>query len=199
MRAIPPVENTRFTPLEPGTYPAVCCGFIDLGDQYNKKYGRWSRQFALLWDIKDQDGTPRIVDKIYPFESSRFRKDLESWRGRSQTPEEAAVPFDIPSALLGEPCMLEITTYTNGIYVNANVENILPYPKYVSPPEEHFPVAMFDLDQDDLSRIDALPKKLASIIRKSRQYEIRTGAQTHAPASSAPPPSADADDDEVPF
>lgn len=204
MKVIYEETNSYGEPVQSGEYPAVCYGFIDLGDQLGK-YG-WQTKLALLWEImSDTIGSaPQTVDKIYTFSLGRgsaLRRDLSSWRDRDFTHEELSGGFDVTS-VVGAPCMLRISnkSRSNG-YVYTNVDEVKPLPVTMDAREPRHRKVIFDLDTDDLSLIDTLPNRFAKMIKNSPQYKARAGVLSGS-ASASSQTSAEgsyADDDEVPF
>lgn len=37
--------------MEAGTYPAICYGLVDLGEQYSETYDKWSPKILILFEI----------------------------------------------------------------------------------------------------------------------------------------------------
>ena len=83
--------------LEAGTYTAVCCELVDLGQQYNEKWGTSARKVLIGWEVVGEtvnvngEAQPRIFSKTYTAslnEKASLRKDLNAWRGRPFTDEE---------------------------------------------------------------------------------------------------------------
>jgi hypothetical protein len=125
-------EGGTFTALPSGTYLAVCDIVAELGIQPGSGlYPSPKAQIYLRFEVPDErvaftkDGKdlegPAVIGKPYTAsmnEKANLRKDLESWRGKAFTDEEAE-SFDIAS-VLGKGCMLSVTeaqrngkTYTN--------------------------------------------------------------------------------------
>ena len=201
MKIIYEETNTYAEPVQSGEYPAVCYGFIDLGDQFGK-YG-WQTKLALLWEIMDDSGgMPQTVDKIYTFSLGRgsaLRRDLSSWRDRDFTHEELSGGFDL-TTVVGAPCMLTISNKqrTNG-YVYTNVDAVKPLPVTMDAREPRRRRIIFDLDTDDLSLLDLVPPRFAKMIKTSPQYKARAGIPTDSAQTSGQTDVPSTMDDEVPF
>jgi hypothetical protein len=119
-----------FAPAPAGMHRAICCDVVDLGmvtGQFGTKH-----KVRIIWQTEMcmPDGKPFMVDQRYTLsldERSNLRKDLETWRGRQFTLEEAA-GFDL-ERLIGTPCGLLVAhkpkTQRPG-EVFANVQAVLP-------------------------------------------------------------------------
>jgi hypothetical protein len=99
---------------EAGMHPAVCAKVFDLGDQLGFQ-GRVQHQIVILWELAERQtkgdftGKRFKVTKKYTAslnEKANLRKDLDSWRGRPFTDEEAQ-GFDMEK-LLNVNCLLNI-------------------------------------------------------------------------------------------
>jgi hypothetical protein len=96
-----------FTPAPAGLHRAICCDVVDLG-MVTGAYGT-KHKVRIIWqtELAMPDGKPFMVDQRYTLsldERSNLRKDLEAWRGRPFTLEEAA-GFDL-ERLINVPCGL---------------------------------------------------------------------------------------------
>ncbi len=96
-----------FAPAPAGMHRAICCDVVDLG-MVTGAYGT-KHKVRVIWQTETAmpDGKPYLVDQRYTLsldERSNLRKDLETWRGRPFTLEEAA-GFDL-ERLIGIPCGL---------------------------------------------------------------------------------------------
>lgn len=195
-------ENSeRIPPMPEGMYEAVCTMLIDMGVQNNPRFGTSSRKIRLVWEVLGQ--TVKIGDQEYPrqiskeftnslSDKSNLRKALQSWRGKSFTPQELK-GFDLRK-VLGAGAVLQVMHKTgeNGDY--ANIETIIPMvgkkPPAVKP-------VVFDLDDaGTYPTFQSLPRYIQEGIAKSEGFEF-TGLtvapknnQTQPPLpddSSAPP------------
>lgn len=198
--------NSGVSPIEPGTYPAVCYGLIDLGEQWSEQYEKWNKKVMVMWELPGEiydtgSGIPasRVISKKYTAsinERAALRKDLEAWRGRPFTKEEERA-FDLNS-IVGAPCLLSIINreYQGSTY--ANVGGVMKLPKgmpIADPTMEHI---VFDLDKSDLDMLDEIPEWIAKQVRESRQYKERTEGKPVPPDLDDLDAGVD-DDEEVPF
>lgn len=192
--------------LEEGTYPAVCCALVDLGEQYNEKFGKLQKKLIVGWEVIGEsveiDGElkPRTFYRTYTAslnEKSELRKHLKAWRGRDFTAEELTA-FDLKN-IIGAPCFIQIihNTATNG-NTYANLAAVTKLPKGYPSPKGELPPMTYDIEGDDPAAISALPAWMQELIRKSSSYQSRTNA---AGDSAAPQFTelGDAEDGELPF
>lgn len=176
-------ENTeRIPPLAEGMYEAVCTMLIDMGVQNNPRFGNSSRKVRIVWDILGQ--TVKIGEKEVPrqlskeftnslSDKSNLRKSLQSWRGKTFTPEELK-GFDLRK-ILGVGAVLQVIHKSgeNGEY--ANIETIIPFTQGKRPPQVS-PI-FFDLDDEGTYSIfQTLPRYIQEEISKSEGFSI-TGLQ----------------------
>lgn len=187
--------------LEAGTYTAVCCELVDLGQQYNEKWGTSARKVLIGWEVVGEtvnvngEAQPRIFSKTYTAslnEKASLRKDLNAWRGRPFTDEELAA-FDLKS-IVGAPCMLTIIhqAASNG-NTYANLAAISGIPKGFPKPALTVAPTIYDIDESDPAVVDTLPKWIAEIVKRSPSYAERTA--NYSPLTELP----DDNDGELPF
>lgn len=189
--------------LEPGTYPAVCCMLVDLGQQYNESFKTSARKVLVGWEIVGEtvdvggEQKPRTFSKMYTAslnEKAALRKDLNAWRGRPFTEEELAA-FDLKK-IVGTPCFVNIihNTGTNG-NTYANLASISALPKGYPRPALTVEPTIYDIDDSDPAVVDTLPKWIAEKIKASPSYQEKI-AQTCEPNLVE---LHDNDDGELPF
>ena len=112
-------ESSNFTPIEPGSYIARCYSMVEIGTIETEYNGEKKKQkkVCLTWELpeelavfnEEKGPEPYAVSKTYTLsmhEKSTLRKDLESWRGKAYTEEEAR-RVDI-TRLLGQPCIVSV-------------------------------------------------------------------------------------------
>ena len=183
------------TPLEAGSYRAVCYGIVVTGTQFVPAFSSWSTKIVFLWELPDEritiDGEdkPRGISKSYTLslnEKSNMRKMLASWRGRDFSPEELQ-GFSLKK-ILGAPCLLSTTVMTskNGKDFT-DVSSVTRLPKGMEVPKEaENPLVMFDIrnDQCPLTAMSALPEWIQKRIMESDEYKERTAGAGYAEESS---------------
>lgn len=99
----------HFEPAPPGLHEAVCVDVVDMGI-VPTKFGPKSK-VKVIWQIKmlNKEGERFQARATYTqslMEGSNLRRDLESWRGRTFTPDELK-GFDVEK-LLGVNCQLSL-------------------------------------------------------------------------------------------
>ena len=112
-------DSNDFQQVEPGTYVARCYSMIEIGTIETEFNGekKKAHKVNITWELpteqaifhKENGPEPFVVSKTYTLsmhEKSTLRKDLESWRGKGYTEEEAK-RFDI-TKLLGQSCILSV-------------------------------------------------------------------------------------------
>lgn len=186
-----------FTPIPEGTYTAVCYGVIDLGKQYNEKFGQSSNKVLILWEfpeeIEEGQELPRTFSQRYTASlnaKSKLRKDLTAWRGRDFTEAELA-EFNLAN-ILGVPCLIQIIHRENAGKTYANMASIMALPKGTPRPAPKHELITFDLSEDELSKIDDMPEWIAELIKGSETYKERVDESRGKAASK--PMTVNADD-----
>jgi len=183
----------NFKRVPSGVHVGRCYSLIDLGTQLSSgQYGeKLQHKIRVAWELfgEDEEGKPLTVEfdgkempmtisKSYTLslsEKASLRKDLQSWRGRELTDEEAK-GFDI-SKLLGAYCMVNVTTSETNGKTYSNVANLTPLPtalKASKPAAVHQNV-MFDLDNPDWGIFDNFHEKLKDAIKRSPEFAQAAG------------------------
>lgn len=207
MLTISAKESGRIQPIEPGTYPAVAYGLIDLGEQFSDAYQKWSRKVMIMWEIPSEtfdngtgDMVSRVISQKYTAslnERSALRRDLIAWRGRDFTDEELKA-FDLRT-IIGKPCLLNIVHREYNGQTYANIGGVMKLPKGMKTEPPTLDHIIFDLDTDDLAVIETLPEWIEKQIKESRQYKERTGAAPAAADKMNDFEDEVEDEDDVPF
>lgn len=120
--AFPVPDNSRkFDPAPAGLHEAVLVDIIDLGEVAEEYDGETTikPKMKLVWQLKARNA--KINERFQARrtytrslgESSNFRKDLISWRGRDFTPAELAKFKQDIEVLIGKNCQLNITAATS--------------------------------------------------------------------------------------
>ena len=172
--------------LEPGTYPAVCYGLIDIGDQYSETFKKTSPQVIIMWEMPgetitiDGEEKPRVISQTYTSslnERANLRRCLELWRNKPFTPEELA-GFDL-KCIVGAPFLLTIINREFNGRTYASLGGISSIPKGLAKPTGTMPRVVFDLDSDPLEKMNELPEWVQERIRKSETYKERLAGIGH--------------------
>jgi hypothetical protein len=112
-------EGGDFKSVEPGTYVARCYSMIEIGTVkvVYKGTEKMQKKVSITWELptelavfkEGKSPEPYVVSKKYTlsmYKDSNLRKDLEAWRGKGYTDEEAA-KVDI-TKLIGQPCLVSV-------------------------------------------------------------------------------------------
>ncbi len=200
-------EGSTFEPVSEGVHQAVCDAIFDLGTQYSEVFGKSAHKAVIIWELPgeriqvERDGEtldlPRVVSKQYTLslgDRANLRKDLESWRGKTFTPEELK-GFDIHK-LMGANCMIQIIHKSKDGRTYANISAILPLYKGLIKQDSENPEVVYSLDQGEPP--ESTPKWIVDLIHKSQEWQ-----ETHGGLPEEPPPNYGAgdlgDDGDVPF
>lgn len=174
----------NYAPIEAGTYPARCCGVIDLGLQHVEFQGQKKDQekvlimFELPTERIEVDGEdkPRWMSARYTVslhEKAGLRKTLDAWRGVPMTAEELK-GFDL-SRLLKAPCMLTIV-HKEGSNGNmyANISGVSKMMKGMSVAELESEPILFDMSASNAELIyEKLPEWIRKVIDESPTWKER--------------------------
>lgn len=198
-----PLGGTKSEPVTAGAHHAICYGVVAIGTQptVSKEYAA-KKKVTLLWelpneraDFGEKKDQVRVVSRSYTLSmnpKASLRKDLENWRGRPFTDEEA-VKFDI-STLMGANCMLNVVHEERGGSVYANVAAIMPLPKGMPKKTNENPPLYFNVEEGieaalmkhaaDLEYPANLPPWIIERIKKSGEYLAYTGKAAEAKSNN---------------
>lgn len=176
-------SGSDYKPVEAGNYAATCVRVIDLGTQTTNYNGeeKSARKVRVFWEIPEVtvewEGQvrPATISSTYTaslHEKANLRKVLESWRGRSFTPDELK-GFDTKN-VLGAPCLLNVVHTEKDGRTYANVATVSPLIKGMAKPEVTGPLINFDLDEFEPSVLEGLHDKLRDQIKASPEYRALT-------------------------
>lgn len=191
-----------------GSHTARLIQIILLGTQVsaNKEYAD-APKIRLTWELpeekevfdEDQGPQPFVVSKEYTLSmnpKATFRKDLEAWRGRPFTDEEATV-FDT-SKVIGKPCMLSVMHSSKGDRTYANVATIANVPKGLTVPEQINATIQYDVKDGESIIFRSLPDWLQKKISESPEFQAATKGEDNCPDSTVDDADEIADSD-IPF
>lgn len=130
-------KTSNFEKPPTGMQKAVCAYVHDIGMQKGEYKGEVNikHQIIITWELEERlqtgefAGKRFLINKWYTLslsEKASLRKDLEAWRGRNFTKEEAA-KFDVEK-LVGANCYLNIIATESG---NRKVASVTPLPNGV--------------------------------------------------------------------
>lgn len=208
----------NFKRVPAGAYIGRCYSLIDLGTQLSSgTFGeKMQHKLRIGWELfgEDEDGNPLTVEidgKTMPMtisksytvslhEKAGLRKDLQAWRGREFTDEEARA-FDV-SKLMGAYCMVNVTTSETNGKTYSNVAGLTPLPgalKNVKPAPVH-ELLSFDLDEPDLAVFEGFHEKLQEAIKRSPEWQKHFAPVTHGEMKRQPAVNREpVFEDDVPF
>ena len=183
-------EGSSYTPIEEGTYMAVCYGLIDIGDEYSEKFDKCSPKFMILWELVgagtimvDGKEINRSVSQKYSKSlnaKSNLRKDLRAWRGREFTEDELK-RFDMIN-ILGAPCQIQIINQNSNGKVYSNIAAIMNLPKGMPRPTPTQEIVNWDFEEHEIGDDcwSIMPPWVRGIIENSETYQfITTGNPGH--------------------
>lgn len=195
-------SNIEFKRAPAGSHIAVCNLVVDVGLQPGSgMYPEPKHQVYIRFEIPaerveyEKDGKqlegPITIGMFFTAsmnEKANLRKNLESWRGRAFTDEEAA-DFDV-KAILGKACMLTVIENTKSGKTYSNIKGISPLPKGITAPTAENALLFYDDSEPD--GYDDLPKWL----RDKIDGQISQKAQERAPSETI---ATGEIEDQIPF
>ena len=141
-----PVNNSSQGTAEqylvtPGSLGSICIGVFDIGNWKTVFAGEEKIKHKLLirFEVDEKieggeyDGKNKCLNKWYNFSmhpKSTLRKDIQSWRGRELTDEEAE-DFDLCD-LVGQQCLLSVVNKDGNGRTFQNITSISTVPKGMS-------------------------------------------------------------------
>jgi hypothetical protein len=171
--------------IEAGNYVARCYRMVEIGTVEEEFLGvkKNMHKVRIGWELPtelkifnpEKGEQPCVIDKEYTLslaDKANLRKDLQSWRGKAFTDEEAEA-FDI-TKLLGVPCMLNI------IHVQGKkdptktyqaIGSVSPMPKGLVCPPQVNETFVFDFENFDELKYNGLPDFIKEQIVKTPEYK----------------------------
>ena len=171
--------------IEAGNYVARCYRMVEIGTVEEEFLGvkKNMHKVRIGWELPtelkvfnpEKGEQPCVIDKEYTLslaDKANLRKDLQSWRGKAFTEEEAEA-FDI-TKLLGVPCMLNI------IHVQGKkdptktyqaIGSVSPMPKGLICPPQFNETFVFDFENFDELKYNSLPDFIKEQIVKTPEYK----------------------------
>lgn len=194
--------------MEDGTYLAVCCGMVDLGAVYNKRYDKYQDKVMLLWEIPGETieingkEEPRILSARYTAtlgSQGNLRRDLVAWRGKEFTEDELE-GFKLQN-VVGSSCFLNIqNNKAEDGKVYTNVVGVMALPKGTPKGKLSIDPIVFDFDTGTVAAVDALPEWISKQVKGSPTYELLVQRENGTAADTEPQfQEFEEDDDDVPF
>ena len=174
-----------FSPIPAGIHHAVCYAVIDLGTQPSQMFAP-SRKVLLIWELPHERGDfknkdtghvenlPRAISKEYTLSTgpkSNLRRDLESWRGKPFTPQEAE-EFEV-GVLVEKNCQLNVShkPSRDGSKIYANVISVVPLGKGQTKLGTENPPLVWDLPKEGpITFPPQMPEWIQNKIKASEEY-----------------------------
>lgn len=177
-----------------GSHIAVCNLVADLGLQPGSQaYPDPKHKVYIRFEIADErvqyerDGKkfdlPVVIGQAFTasmHEKANLRKQLEGWRGRKFTDDEAEV-FDV-SAILGKPCMLNVVENRVGEKIYSNIASISPVPRSVQAPNAENALLYYADESKDC--FESLPEWLREKITNQVRLQASHASGTYANSPS---------------
>jgi hypothetical protein len=173
-----------YTPMESGVYVARCVQLIQIGTITENINGEDKTQHKVRFGFefpsekkvfREENGEqPYFLSKEYSLsmhEKATLRKDLEGWRSKKFTEEEAK-KFDVTN-LIGVPCTINVVHKvgkSNG-KTYAEIGSISPLMKGTLCPEQINPTQVLSYDNFDVALFESLPEFLRKKIESSKEYK----------------------------
>ena len=168
-------------PLAADTYPAVCVGVIDLGEQHSEKFKNYQNKVMFLFEIigetvdVDGEAKPRWLSKEYTLslsEKSNLAKTITAWTGREITDDENENGFDV-STLLGRKALVVVTCKENDNGTFNDITVITSPPKMIQIPDAQSEQLMFEIESWNAEVFEKLPEWIQNKIKKSTEYQTK--------------------------
>lgn len=171
-----------------GNHIARCYSMVHVGTNKEIIQGTEKplNKVRLTWELptelrvfnEEKGEQPMVVSKEYTLsmhEMSNLRKDLESWRGKGFTEDEAK-SFDI-TKLLGVPCLLNVIHKTSAKGSNyENISSITTLIKGMDCPAQVNETFEFNYtDKFDPKLVETFPDFIKDKIKTSVEYRERIG------------------------
>ncbi len=174
-----------FQQVNPGTYVARCFRMIEIGTIKEEYQGQEKIQQKVMisWELPTEKAVfditkgeePFAVSKTYTLsmhEKANLRKDLESWRGKGFTEDEAK-RFDL-TVLLGKPCLLSlihIPSKTNPGRNYTVISSIMPMMKGQECPNQVNPTKVLSYDEFNWELFESLSDFTKDKIKSSLEFQ----------------------------
>lgn len=178
-------SGSSVPPIDAGTYPAVCVGIVDLGEQYSETFKKYNDKMLVIWEIPSQtieiDGEdkPRWLSKDFSAslnEKSNLYQILVSWRGKAFTENELTedetgfMQFSVLD-MLGTGCFLQVIVEEKDGNSYNRITSVIALPAGMPAPATETPLIAFDIDAWDDEVFKSLPGWIQERIKKSTQYQ----------------------------
>lgn len=195
-------SETSFEIVPSGNYVARCYAMIEIGTifdemfQVNRKLVRvsWELPFKKKVFNPEKGEQPYSMHKEYTLSMSdkaNLRHDLESWRGKGFTEQEAKA-FDI-TKLLGVPCMLNVIHKTSAKgKTYATISSITPIPEGMTCPPQINETFMLSYAEWSETKFVGLPDWIKEKMQTTPEFQAILSGGSEVPVDDKP-------NDDLPF
>lgn len=191
-------KGPSLPPIDGGTYPAVCVGIVDLGEQHNEKFKKYEDKVLFIWELPgvlievEGEQKPRWQSKDFSAtlnEKSNLTKFLVPWRGKNFTDEELnGDGFDLKQ-MLGEGCLLQVIVEEKDGNQYNRITGCMGFPMGMPAPVTNSELIWFDMDEWDDAAMAKLPEWVQERIKKSTQYQKDHAPDTVVEVKDQPAPA----------
>jgi len=201
-------SEVKFEVVPAGNHVARCYSMIEIGTEESEFQGKKKNLYRVrvTWELPNEKKTfdpakgeqPFSVSKDYTlsmFDQANLRHDLESWRGKAFTEEEAKA-FDI-TKLITVPCLLNVvhaTSQKGSIY--SKIAGITPLIKGMTCPPQINPSFVFSYDEWSDQKFSILPEYIRKRIEATPEFKKRL---EQPPVDSEAMFQNDSEHDDLPF
>ena len=174
-------ERPQIPPLAGGTYPAICVGIVDLGEQYNQLFKKYESKVLIVWEIPSQtvevDGEekPRWLSRDYTASlnaKSKLAEVITGWRGEPITEQERRDGMNL-SAFLGRSCLLQVIIEQKEDRQFNRVSAVMGMPVGMPSVTTESELFLFDMDDWDEAVLEKLPDWMVERVKRSTEYQKR--------------------------
>lgn len=176
-------SGTTFELVPAGNHVARCYSMVEIGTVTEDYMGTPKSQpkVRISWELPfkkkvfnpEKGEQPFSVHKEYTIsmhEKSNLRHDLESWRGKGFTEQEAKA-FDI-TKLLGKPCMLNVIHRSSQSGNNyAAISSITPIPDGMTCPEQINDMFVLSYSDWDEAKFLGLPDWIRKKMEDTPEFQ----------------------------
>ncbi len=202
-------SDVKFELVPAGNHVARCFSMIEIGTEESEFQGKKKHLYRVrvTWELPNEKKVfdqakgeqPFTISKDYTlsmFDQANLRQDLESWRGKAFTEDEAK-SFDI-TKLIGVPCLLNVVhTVSQKGSSYSKISGVTPLIKGMNCPPQINPSFVFSYDTWDDKKFAGLPEYIRKRIESTPEFKKRleTPIIATAPDDLFEPHEAD----ELPF
>ena len=173
-------------PLAADTYPAVCIGVIDLGEQHSEKFKNYQNKVMFLFEIIGEtvdvegEAKPRWLSKEFTLslsEKSNLTKAIEAWTGREISEDESENGYDV-TQLIGRSALVVVTVKENENGTFNDITVITAPPKIMQIPAAESETLCFTIEEWNAEVFEKLPEWIQNKIKKSTEYQTKYAPDT---------------------